>query len=413
MFKLLHSADWHFDVDKLPDCKTASDALIKITQEIKPHTFIIAGDIWNKRQVLNVDSAVKAAKETFIEIANLTPTILIKGNAAHDAEGSLELFRNLQTKYPVFVTEKVDSIILTKTMHIGIVGEKDFEFQFKSFASPIRDNEEVQAIFHLLSYPEKGWFLKDKEGLSTDESNMLILEELRKIFIGFGAINSTLTVPKILVFHGNIAGSRLSNGQTLFGQDIHIPKDYFDLAQCDIVCAGHIHAKQKIGQNIFYSGSIYHTNHGETEKKYILLHEISNGVKTTEILLPSIPLSQHTCTYNSTTGQIIDALEHQGELFPEEAIDWEDAKLRIRITLTKEQNIAVTDQMIEARYPGAFIYQIERNIETIGEVRAEAIIAAERLRDKVQVWSDSKVIPIDEEILSMADSIETALATEE
>lgn len=408
MFKLIHSADWHCDPEKSEDVKIATDAIIKSLQEKKPNVHVIAGDIWNKRQVLNQDSAVKQARDAFIACANEAPTILIKGNNHHDNDGSLEVFRNLETRFPTFVTESVDSIILGKRHTGSIVAELTFPFSFKRYGEELWYNEEPQAIFHLLSYPEKGWFLKDKEGLSTDETNALILDEIKKIFMGFAAINAGLTIPKILVFHGNVAGTKLSNGQTLFGQDIIISKDYLELAQCDYIAGGHIHKSQG-----YYSGSIYHCNHGETEKKQINYVEIDNGKTTMQpIYLPSIPLSQHEAVYVQETGQILDA-EQQGELFHEFTEDWIGAKLRIRISLTAEQSLVITDEMIEAKYPNAFEYKIERIIETTDEVRSEAIITATKLRDKLQVWSDSKAIPVNEEILQLADEVEQAVVIED
>lgn len=406
MFKLIHTGDMHYDADKLEDCKTASDAILKSIRETNPQALVIAGDIFNKRQILNIDSAVKAAKETFIEIANLTPTILIKGNQSHDAEGSLELFKNLETKFPTFVTETIDSISLFYS------AEKD-KYVFRN-ATVSGDYEwEQKAIFHLFSYPEKGHFLKDKEGLSTDKTNQLVNNEIKKIFLGFAALNDGLTIPKILVFHGNIAGCKLSNGQVLVSQDIIIPSAYFDLAQCDVVCAAHIHAKQEVAKHIWYSGSTYHCNHGETEKKYILQHEIDDtNVRTTEILLPSIPLSQHNVTYNQGTGLIVDEAYQQGELFDTEP-DWIGAKLRVRITLTQEQNLVVTDAMIEAKFPGAFGYKIERIVETNDEIRSETIVTANALRDKVNIWMESKSIPVDEEVFALADEVEQKVVTED
>jgi len=398
-FRLLHSADWHFDSEKLQDCKTATDAIITSLKSLDFNAHVIAGDIFNKRQVLNNDSAVSAAKEAFIHCANLAPTILIKGNEHHDNEGSLVVFRDLETNFPTYVTETIDSVILFRNT-----------VTHKLLFQPVNIVEggdwKRSAIFHLLSYPEKGWFLKDKQGLSVDETNSLILEELRKIFMGFAALNAGLTIPKILVFHGNVVGSKLSNGQTLYGQDIHIPKEYFELAQCDYIAGGHIHKAQE-----YYSGSIYHCNHGETERKQINDVRIQNGIASMiPIILPSIPLADHKALYDQTTGKIIDA-EAQGELFGTEP-DWIGAKLRIRITLTKEQDLVVTDEMIQAVYPGAFQYQIERTIETNQEVRAEAILEAEALRDKVTVWAQSKSIDIDDEIKAMADEVEQKVESE-
>ena len=68
-FNALHK--WFVDnvQEGVDDCKESfvdeSDLkmLLETLKYVKPNAFVIAGDIFNKRQILTVDSAVKAAKE--------------------------------------------------------------------------------------------------------------------------------------------------------------------------------------------------------------------------------------------------------------------------------------------------------------------------------------------------------------
>jgi len=78
-----------------------------------------------------------------------------------------------------------------------------------------------------------------------------------------------------MVGHFQVGGAFISETQQLTGVDIEISKDQLALAQADVICLGHIHKRQQIGDNIFYSGSIYRQNFGELEEKGFYIHETS------------------------------------------------------------------------------------------------------------------------------------------
>jgi DNA repair exonuclease SbcCD nuclease subunit len=396
MFRIVHTADWHWEADKIDKCQDSANFIINKLRELKPDLHVIAGDYWNRRQTLTKLSAVIPALETMRQLADISPVILIYGNEAHDAAGSYEIFRNLDTKFPIYVADRAETIDLMFDSEHGTW------FQGHSDKSG-----RPEAILHLFPYPTKQWFLAGKENLSIDGSNNLIREALGKIFTGFGAITESVDCPVIFVGHCNIAGALLSSGQTLLGQDIMISKPFLELARADYYALGHIHKRQNFGDRIWYSGSTYHCNFGEVEKKSFNLVEfdtaaggsLKNEPVVSQIEIPSRPLSLHELTWVPADETWDDPSCNTQ--------DWLNAELRVRVNVTREQQLRITDDDIKSRiYPGAYSYQIERIIIPEERVRSSEIVKAKTLPEKVFEWGASiqKEIPAD--VLTLAGDVE-------
>ena len=398
MFRLVHTADWHFEADKIDKCMDSANFIINKLRDLKPDLHVIAGDYWNRRQTLTSSSAVIPALETMRALAEISPVVLIYGNEAHDAAGSYEIFRNLDTKFPIYVADRAETIALM------------FDSDYGTWFQPLRGAEGIaEAIIHLFPYPTKQWFLAGKENISIDESNTLIQDALRKIFTGFGAITMEAYCPVIFVGHCNVSGALLSSGQTLLGQDIMISKHDLELARADYYALGHIHKAQEVGPSMWYSGSIYHCNFGEVESKRI--NVVSWFEKTPERqhveiafeTIPSRPLSLHELNWDEYSGP--------EPMFwdPNDACDWEGAELRVRVNATKEKHALITDPEIESRYRLAHSITIERIITPEERIRSSEIVKAKTLPEKVFEWGSSiqKEIPAD--VLTLAGDVERSV----
>lgn len=150
--KLFHISDQHFEKDKLDKCNASADFIIGKANELRPDIIVSAGDIFNRVQTLNSKSAVTAAKRFVMSLAEAAPVVMVKGNEAHDSAGCLEVFRNLSTKHPIYVTESCQTIMF----------EADAGGMFFPIGQTLRnvEREKATAILHLMSYPEKAWFLR-------------------------------------------------------------------------------------------------------------------------------------------------------------------------------------------------------------------------------------------------------------
>lgn len=402
MLRIAHSADWHWEADKMDKCQPSADFIVGKLQELKLDLHVIAGDYWNRRQTLTKLSAVIPALETMRQLADISPVVLIYGNEAHDAPGSYEIFRNLNTQYPIHVAEKAETIGLMRN-----VGGA-------SFFAPASDPgmaSEFEAIIHLFPYPTKQWFLAGKENLSIDESNQLIQEGLRQIFTGFGAISMEAHCPVIFVGHCNVSGAMLSTGQTLLGQDIMVSKHDLELARADYYALGHIHKAQEVGPRMHYSGSVYHNNFGEVEKKGFNLAAWEDVVgrgscQTTKIQIPSRPLVL-------LEAEIIHPIENDFgtalSITDGDPNAVEDAEVRIRIHGSKEEQLQWTDEETRETFPGAFSYQIERIITPTERTRSAEITKAKTLTEKVVEWGVVTNQEIKPDVLTLAAEVERSV----
>ena len=394
--KIIHSADWHWTEQRLDKCNVSASFVIDRSSSIRPFAHIIAGDYWDKRQVLSSSSAVLPAIEALKSLASISPVVMILGNNAHDAAGSLEIFRDLRTKFPVYVSERPASVALC-------MNERS-EFHFEPCVLPdgsVNSIKSAKVIFHLLPYPTKSFLLADASTSSVEESNLLITEALKKIFLGFAAIGSEFSCPKILIAHCNVTGALVSSGQTLIGQDVAVSKFDLELASADYYALGHIHVNQAITPSMWYSGSIYHNNFGETERKYFNIVTFNpSKVKVEKVEIPSTPLSLHDVRLDSQTLELLDDIKTE---------DWEDAELRIRVHLTAEQATLIDDERIRERFPGAQSYHIERITIPEERLRSESIVEARTLKDKLKEWAFvlEKELPI--EVFDMADEVESRI----
>jgi DNA repair exonuclease SbcCD nuclease subunit len=88
----------------------------------------------------------------------------------------------------------------------------------------------------------------------------------------------------VLVSHGTVAGATNSSGYTFSNSlDIDYTIEELLTVNADWYLLGHIHKGQKIGDKIFYSGSIVRRASDETEDKGFWVHNLKD--KTSEFII--------------------------------------------------------------------------------------------------------------------------------
>ena len=265
--RFLATADWHSDSDnkKSEKLKDSLDQMLAYVQENKVNAIIHSGDVWEKRQTYDDKSGVPLVVKYLKAMASHVDFIFItKGNNSHDEPGSIKLLHQLEPniyayEHPVVLAVDLDG------------GEFAITDLLKSLLEPSQFNE-PQYIVSLVPYPTKAMFIQEE---SIDLNNDSFLEMFEQVFELIGDVTKEYNCPKILAFHGNVVGSRLSTGQTLVSQDIMVAPSTLEKANHDYYALGHIHLRQEIKPNMVYSGSIYNKSWGETEQKSFEVIEYS------------------------------------------------------------------------------------------------------------------------------------------
>lgn len=366
--KVLHLGDLHIDHDpKFKNkIKSSLDQVIKYCQEIKINAVIIPGDIWHRKQSYSNLSGVPFALDFFHKLSRLVDFVFItKGN--HDDLGSIELLHQIDKnvysfEYPVVLAVKGNETI-----------------------DLLRDNCEnsiVDYIVTLIPYPTKASLLIED---SIDNNNANFLEKFEQIFEHIGDVVSEYNCPKIIGFHGNISGSRLSTGQTLMGQDIIVSPSTLEKAKQDYYALNHIHLYQEIKPNMFYAGGIANFNWGETEPKSFQVVTFEDSEMNVERVMLSSARPMITVDAEFSKGEFLWT-ENDNIKVPANF----EAEFRFRCKVKEnERNLITDDKIQELKNIFGEDVKIEFNIVPVErESRSEKIMNCRTLIDEVKEYAE-------------------------
>ena len=390
--RLLHIGDPHFSVKYLDKCLTVSRQIESIAQEKKPDLISIPGDLQDRLLTVEEGSAYSEMLQHIQNLAEIAPVVILYGNASHDPAGSLEPIKLLKTKYPTHISDYPETIWLN---------EMQGKIRFDSTMNQSNSDWKTIATIHQLPYPTKEYLLRNQEGeLQIDNLNQIVLGHLKNIFIGFRTKNIE-GVPTIFNAHINVGSAKLSNGQTIHGQDIIVSTSDLELIGYDYGALNHIHLPQQINSRTYYAGSTHPCNWGETEWKSVNLVEINGETLIVDkIRLDAVrPMVKHTAQL--TEGKVIPNPDEPTD-------DYQDAELRVIISMDEEQRKTYDQSVVKKFYSGAFSYKIEPDVIHVERSRSETISQDITLTEQFRSWSKavSKEDKVDELVISELEEIE-------
>lgn len=262
--RLLHTADLHFqsNPDILDEVQRVAGYIVALAEVERPDAVVLAGDTmdeWAGKIRLDSDAA-RAAIAFVTALANVAPVVIVRGTKSHDREAPY-IFACLHTRHPVVVAFEPLMLFLVEDV---ATGKKSFS------AGPVSAGQRPVAAFTLVPQLDKCWL----DAASIRDGNREFRELFHDLMAGYGMVNDSLDVPRVLVGHGMVTGATFSSGQQAVGDDLEMPLDALLAAGCDVVCLGHVHKHQIFHGNIVYSGSPARLNFGEPEEKGVCLIEI-------------------------------------------------------------------------------------------------------------------------------------------
>lgn len=365
--RLIHTADWHLSEKSnlQKKARTSLDEILKFSSENKINGLLIAGDIWDRIQTFGNESAIEIAFEYLTEFSRLIDFIyIIKGNNSHDAPRSIDLLHKYKSNIYAFEGNVASGISIQDTSAItNLIGEDNHINKF-------------DLIIHGLSYPTKANLLNGNSIDLQNDNFVYLFEELAEFH---GSISRRYTeTPKITLFHGNVSGARLSNGQNLIGQDIIIPSFVLEKTFSDYYALGHIHLPQNISDKMRYSGSLYNKDFGETEQKYFDLIEFEN----TNPMVKNIPFQ------NNRPMVIVDAEFIDGKLIYNKNIQT-NAEIKFRYSVNQLDRELITSKMIsEIKKEFGDDIIIEAEVIPLERIsRSNQIMLSKSLVDEVEEYA--------------------------
>lgn len=385
--RILHCADWHLrdsDIDEAEKCLNFMAA-----KAIKEHIdmIIVAGDVFDSRDIRMESKAARLAIKTISALANIAPVAIVLGTPSHDGSAP-EILQYARGEYDIHVSSMPEQIYLDGG---NLVATTD--------GIP-------EAIITLIPQPTKQFF-QTASGIK--QADQEIGAAMTSLSAGFGAQASNYDYdapPHVLAYHGGISGAKISNGQTLTGMDIEVSVEQLDLTGADVHCCGHIHLGQKLRDRTFYSGSIYAKDWGENHPHGFFIHDIDgHNVTTRFIETPTRKMARASFDFTD------DA----------KPVDWQipggdmsETIVRLDYTVWQDEAGAIDKEAVRKCYMDAGALDVDIRIirKPRENVRSEAVLKVDRLRDKLAAMAELKNEPISENLLRKADSLESMTADE-
>jgi exonuclease SbcD len=389
--KVLHCADLHLDDEqgRLQNTIECCDRIITTAQVEIPDLIVIAGDVFERGLVLGSPGTL-AAIDFVYRCGNIAPVVITSGTPTHDTVNSTEVFNKLKTEHPVYATALPRQVGLTKEEPRRFVGVNGNVEEDKPGLSLI--------VSCLPSITRAG--LMAMGSLSVDAAAIECAELLRDLFQAWGITNekaNRLGIPTILVGHGTVKGSRLSTGQRVTDPDAEFGIADLRLAKADLICLGHIHMRQRVHDNTFYSGSITRADHGEIEEKGFFIHTIAEGEVESRFV--------------ETPARRMRTLAPDGTI-PDASLI-EDVKkgdyIRIVYSIREEDVARVDDAALRklAYEKGAAHVKIEKTVLPMSNVRSEGISRLRSLDEKLRRWGELNGQPITASLLDKLRLLQT------
>jgi DNA repair exonuclease SbcCD nuclease subunit len=425
-FTILHTADWHVCDDFLKDAETCLSFLVARAESSDLDLIVISGDIYESRQIRQESNAARLAFKTLQQLARIAPVAIVLGTASHDGRAPLLLGR-INERYPIWIADMPESTVLYRCE----IGDEIEDPRDPNIFVPldkidkVSDSEDVSAIAMVSAMPAfTKQFFQTKSNI--EDSDKEIAAEMGAIFAKFGSDCHGLMVnlrhkykagpiPHILLGHWQTTGAYVHPDQPMTGLDIEVPKDFLHNANADIICLGHLHAAQELEKYIFYSGSLFPTDFGETETKGFWVHNLDlvdmghhweiDGSDFMETPAPHLHKATQDLLRTDDPGLVMPAiLGTLSEVTPDE-----NGILRMVVKIYQDMTSAINKAEIDAFVRERISprkFELDINAMPRPNVRSARVLEEDQLREKLKIRADIINEPIDEDVLRKADALQ-------
>lgn len=393
--KILHFADSHLRDDDLFDERAKClDFIVETARGEQPELIICAGDVFDTQYVRLDSKSAKFAFFFFSCLADVAPVLVVGGTPSHEGTAT-EVFQKIKGKYQIYVSAYPEQLCFFKS--------PPGEVSFLPAGKVKPGFEYFTAVISTLPGFTKQYLVSSSD---IEKSNLEAAQKVGSILGGFGAAAGGHPQKfHVIVGHFQVGGALVGNNQVLTGVDIEISRQMLELASPDLVCLGHIHKAQKIGSNIFYSGSTQAQDWGELEDKGFYIHQLHKGRPISAFFkTPSIKRVRMLWDFTKDGFEDLDAF-----LYAYSREELQGVKVRFDCKVYVDEADRVPAEQIKEFFEsaGAQSCVVEKIRIPRVQARSSRIVELERLRDRIveraQLINESKV---PESILLKADMLE-------
>lgn len=263
--KILHTSDWHIGKklirrDRSEEFRAVLNEISDICEKEKVELCLVAGDIFDT--YTPSAEAESIFFEAVTRIAKFCAVLIISGN--HDDYVRLTASSSLAEEQNIYIVGNNLRAVKCRT------GGKCYPVESDNGYVVFCNSKGEKVYINTLPYPNEARF---KEGKSEEK-----FEDKINRWIAFGERGKKEGTPSIFLSHIFVCGGSASESEReidLGGARL-VPTD--SLPNCDYVALGHLHKRQKIGKNAYYSGAIMRFSFDESNAaKSVNVFDIDGG----------------------------------------------------------------------------------------------------------------------------------------
>ncbi len=377
--EIFHASDIHYAPETLEEVdRCFSFAVDKAIRRVCDAA-ILSGDLFDHRLDLN-SPAVAAICKQVKRLADRMPVLILQGTRSHDVPGSLDVFKTIGGRHPVFVADRICQVALTADRMDWLASDGWAFDRLPEFGFP-RDSERPMLLVSCLPSVDKGAVAAS---VGAENAATAVGEQVFALLKGWSVMNlgaRAAGVPTVLTTHGTISGSVTEHGVPMAGLDHEFTTGALFAAEASATMLGHIHQHQEWeqhGRRIAYPGSVGRLHFGELTDKGVLFWNVKHDGATAEFV--------------TTPAKKLLQVDFDGppnmEQLREIAAQAEHAHVRIRYSVDEEYRHAVDKAAIAALFEKASACKIEGRVNPIQRTRSEGMNRANTLGEKLAKWAD-------------------------
>ena len=391
MIRVAHIADLHCCREHQAAALKSLEFLVQYIKKSPVDLVAISGDTWDASMLNTEASGFNGFIDAIRNIADEAPVAMIYGTPSHDTDGSLEVFRKINSRHSITVLEPAQSYLLLKA--------SDEEVEI------VPDDGGVQpcATAVIIGVPEpRKKYLLANGAAGKEETESLLRDSMQKLcFMLAAKRRERAYLPCVMLYHGDVAGCSLQNDRTVErGTGVAITIDDLAGIGADYYALGHIHKPQQVGTlPAYYAGSIYPKDFGETHISGFNIVEMEAAGIPAHIQRVDFPHPQNMKIEGGADIKIED--------------DFSGKRVWLDISCTKEERVLLDEGRLLAQLKehGA----VDGSRVTISDIPTETVRAAEiteaaGVSEKYRVWAENSGIELKDSVLKKIAELDAEIS---
>ena len=391
-YTIIHSADWHFSAKHKADCLSSLDTMIRYGETHDVDLWIVAGDIFDHAIYNTLQSGLDELLARISRMNSSAPVAVVQGTPTHDVAGSYNVLKRIGV-----------TMIEPTSIYCVYNGELGIDRFFPQSQPNIPPDT---LILLGMSEPGRESMTAIRNG-SRDDIDAEIIGAMQDLLTGFGAVRAQYpNNPCIFIYHGQIRGASLANGQILPGNGIAIGADDLALIGADYYALGDIHKGQQIGQmSAYYSGSAFPVDWGETDTKTYNHVTIDDPTVDIDLIEYGHPPRQKYMTMADGLSGVIADIRNMATMNAQKPDIW--VEIRDKQEIISKINRSITEAKILDE--AGLSSRVTFSAIPVQTIRSAEIQEVKTLYDKIKVWADlsEEHVPDDQAFLAMCERIES------